>query len=246
MNKIFVISQTLLLILLLIFAGCRNKQPKDNLAGPVKNDSATIVKHDTLQIPPTVLPTRSCCTKITSATMNNVYMGVDNPLLVESQDDVTVSCSNGTITFSQSTKQYFLRVGNGTETTVKVTSANDTSCHSSQVFRIKRIPDPVAYVSNIKGSGYMDRSDLQVLKRVFVRLENFELDVKFTVFSFVMSTVVNGVWVEYRASGSEITDEMQRLLIGSRAGNKILFDDITVQGSDGSARKIPGVVIKVK
>jgi len=68
----------------------------------------------------------------------------------------------------------------------------------------------------------------------------------FKVISFVMSMNVNGVFVEKKGNGPAITPEMKTLLAGAKPGNKVFFEQITVQGPDGTMRKIPGVNIKVK
>jgi hypothetical protein len=66
------------------------------------------------------------------------------------------------------------------------------------------------------------------------------------VVSFVMSMSVNGVFVEKKANGPGITPEMKQLFAGAKPGNKVFFEQVTVQGPDGTLRKIPGVNIKIR
>ena len=52
--------------------------------------------------------------------------------------------------------------------------------------------------------------------------------------------------VEKKGVGPAITSDMKTLLSAVKSGNKVFFEQITVQGPDGTMRKIPGVNIKVK
>jgi hypothetical protein len=113
-------------------------------------------------------------------------------------------------------------------------------------FRVKRVPDPVCYVGNLKADGQMSKSELQGQSGVFARMENFDFDLKFQVVSFVMSMSINGVFVEKKANGPGITPEMKAMLAGAKPGNKVFFEQVNVKGPDGTLRKIPGVNIKVK
>jgi hypothetical protein len=113
-------------------------------------------------------------------------------------------------------------------------------------FRVKRVPDPVAYVGTLKADGQMTKAELMGQSGVFARMENFDFDLKFTVVSFVMSMSINGVFVEKKANGPGITPEMKTMLGGAKPGNKVFFEQVTVKGPDGTLRKIPGVNIKVK
>ena len=143
---------------------------------------------------------------------------------------------------------YIVRVSGGTKATINVGAKLNGVQKSMGAFefRIKRVPDPVAYVGAIKGDGQMTKGELQSASGVFARMENFDFDLSFKVISFIMSMNVNGVFVEKKGNGPAITGEMKTLLGGAKPGNKVFFEQVTVQGPDGTMRKIPGVNIKVK
>ncbi|MGL5892221.1 MAG: GldM family protein, partial [Bacteroidia bacterium] len=90
------------------------------------------------------------------------------------------------------------------------------------------------------------KGELNAASGIFARMENFDFDLSFRVVSFVMSMSVNGVFVDKKANGPALSPEMKTLLAGAKVGNKVFFEQITVQGPDGTLRKIPGVNIKVK
>jgi gliding motility-associated protein GldM len=184
--------------------------------------------------------------------MNVFYIGVDNPITISAAgvapSDLQPSLSGGTMSSAGKPGSYIVRVSGGTEATLNVSAKlNGASKSMGQFkFRVKRVPDPVAYVGNVKGDGQMTKAELQNQSGVFAKMENFDFDLKFNVVSFVMSMNINGVFVDKKANGPVISPEMKSMLAGAKPGNKVFFEQVTVQGPDGSLRKIPGVNIKVK
>jgi gliding motility-associated protein GldM len=184
--------------------------------------------------------------------MNVFYIGVDNPISISAggvaPSDLQPSLSGGTLRSSGKPGSYIVTVSGGTEATLNVnakTSGGNKSMGSFK-FRVKRVPDPVAYVGSLKADGMMTKAELQGQSGVFAKMENFDFDLKFTVVSFVMSMSINGVFVDKKSNGPAITPDMKQMLAGAKPGNKVFFEQVTVKGPDGSLRKIPGVNIKVK
>lgn len=184
--------------------------------------------------------------------MNVFYIGVDNPISISAAGvapgDLQPSISGGTMRPAGKPGSYIVTVSSGTKATINVGAKlnNVQKSMGSFDFRIKRVPDPVAYVGSIKGDGQMTKGELNAVSGVFARMENFDFDLSFSVVSFVLSMNVNGVFVEKKGNGPAITPEMKSLLTGAKPGNKVFFEQITVKGPDGTLRKIPGVNIKVK
>lgn len=184
--------------------------------------------------------------------MNVFYIGVDNPITISAggvaPSDLQPSLAGGTLRSSGKPGSYIVTVASGVEATLNVnakTSGGNKSMGSFK-FRVKRVPDPVAYVGNLKADGQMTKAELQGQSGVFARMDNFDFDLKFQVISFVMSMSINGVFVEKKSTGPGITPEMKTMLAGAKPGNKVFFEQVTVKGPDGTMRKIPGVNIKVK
>ncbi len=185
--------------------------------------------------------------------MNVFYIGVDNPVSISAAgiapSDVSPSfAGNGAMRPAGKPGDYIVTVKGGNEATINVGAKLNGANKSMGAFkfRVKRVPDPVAFVGNIKGDGQMTKGELNAASGVFARMENFDFDLSFKVISFVLSVNVNGVFVEKKGNGPAITGDMKSLLAGVRPGNKVFFEQITVQGPDGTMRKIPGVNIKVK
>ncbi len=184
--------------------------------------------------------------------MNVFYIGVDNPITISAAgvapSNLSPSLTGGTMRANGKAGSYIVNVTAGTEATLNIGAKLNGSNKSmgSFKFRIKRVPDPVAYVGSLKADGSMTKSELMGQAGVFAKMENFDFDLKFSVVSFVLSISINGVFVEKKSMGPGITPEMKTMMGGAKPGNRVFFEQVTVKGPDGTLRKIPGVNIKVK
>jgi hypothetical protein len=183
--------------------------------------------------------------------MNVIYNGVDNPVSIDAcgltSADVTPAISNGTMTPSAKPGSYNIFVSGGTETVLNVSSKDpEKPWLGSYKFRVKRVPDPVAYLGSIKADGIMTKEELQAQSAIFAKMENFDFNIKFTVVSFDMSLFIGGKWSTSKAEGASITPGMKINFEKSLAGDKVLFHNVIAKGPDGTLRRIPGVVITVK
>lgn len=184
--------------------------------------------------------------------MNVLYIGVDNPITINTYgfppDELVVSITGGTIANSGGPGQFIIRTTSGTQATLNISAKiNGVQQNlSTEQYRIKKIPDPVAYVGNVKGDGTMTAAELQNISGVSARMENFDFDVQYQVVSFVMLFNVNGIYIEKKSDSATTTPEMKTMISGLMRGNNVFFEQITVKGPDGTLRKVPGVSIKVK
>ncbi len=76
-------------------------------------------------------------------------------------------------------------------------------------------------------------------------MEDFEFDLNFIITSFAMGTIINGDWVPKRASGNQLTSEMQDIIRNSRRGQKFFFENIQAQGPDGTRRTLSPVNLTI-
>jgi gliding motility-associated protein GldM len=171
--------------------------------------------------------------------MNVFYIGVDNPVTIGSPtgwDKTSVTMANGTITGSGS--QRTVRVSTLGKATINVVA--DKKSYPFE-FRVKRIPDPVFKV----GPGGTRMATVAFKNQQFCRaeLENFDFDVKYNVVSatvyFSGAGFPNVVQASLNSNNlSSLASYMQRC----QPGSAITFDNVKVQGPDGS-RSIQGVGI---
>lgn len=184
---------------------------------------------------------------------NVLYIGVDNPILIAVHDvapeDVIVELKGGTVTKSGTRPgAYILRVEQGFSTDLSVWYMKDSAKYSAGSYhlRIKKIPDPVTYVGNIRHEGIMLKNDLQNISGVFTRMENFDFDYAFRPQSFTMSLFHDSTWTDYKATGPACTPEMKAALKSAMPEDKIIFHEVVTMGLDSSLRKTNAVLITVK
>jgi gliding motility-associated protein GldM len=172
--------------------------------------------------------------------MNVFYIGVPNPVTINSGtgwDKTHVSMTSGSLTPAGGPGKFIVNVKEIGKTTISVNADNHTTSYD---FRIKRIPDPILKVGPTSGG----RVQSVVFKnQQFCRadLENFDFDARFTVmsatvyfsganFPSVATATING------GSLAGLSSQLLKCI----PGTSITFDNVRVQGPDGTVRTIPG------
>jgi len=187
--------------------------------------------------------------------MNVFYIGVDNPITVSAAGiapgDLVVSGSGGGLTIKPSGAGKYIVRGTAEAKDAKITVSARTkdgvkAQGPPQLFRVKRIPDPVAAIGGKKGTSEIRRVDVAGIGAVAAKLEGFDFEANFIVTSFEFTAIVKGQPVSYTGSGPSMTSDMKAALGKVATGSKIFIDNVKAKGPDGSLRNIPGVTLKVK
>lgn len=184
--------------------------------------------------------------------MNVFYIGVDNPVTITAAgvapSDLNPSMQGGTLRKASGPGQYVVRVSGGAQATVNVgakINGNNQSMGSFK-FRVKRVPDPVAYFGSKKGDDKVSKGELQITPGLTAKLENFDFDLKFDIKSFDITMAVNGGIATESSSSNRLTSAQQTMLRNAKTGSRIFFENVKAMGPDGVMRKIPGVNLKVR
>lgn len=184
--------------------------------------------------------------------MNVFYVGVENPIKIQCEgihiDSLVPMISGGSLRPDSVSGSFIVLVDRPGNCTINLAIRRGEKLQivASHKFRAKRIPDPVAYVNNLKYDGVMLQEDLQKISGVFSRTENFDFNFAFRVLSFKMSVQDSTGWKEFAANGPAITNEMRNALKSVEENQKIIFHDIVSSGPADEKRKISPVVITVK
>jgi gliding motility-associated protein GldM len=183
--------------------------------------------------------------------MNVFYIGVDNPVTITAAgvapSDLSPSLQGGTLSKSSGPGQYIVRVSGGTLATVNVgakINGNNQNMGSFK-FRVKRVPDPVAFFAGKKGDDKISKGELNSAQGVMAKLENFDFDLKFDIKSFDITMNINGGIATASSNSNRITPEQATMLKNAKTGTRVFFENVRALGPDGTVRKIPGVNLKV-
>ena len=172
--------------------------------------------------------------------MNVFYIGVPNPVTVSSGtgwDKTHVSMSGGSLSPAGGPGKFTVNVSTVGKAAITVNADGKPSTYE---FRVKRIPDPILKVGPSAGG----RIQSVVFKnQQFARadLENFDFDARFSVvsatvyFSGANFSNVQGVPISGGNLGG-LSAQMAKCIPGS----SVTFDNVKVQGPDGTVRSIPG------
>lgn len=184
--------------------------------------------------------------------MNVFYIGVDNPVTISAAGVAPENLSPslaGQGSLSGSRGKYTVKVTGGTEATINVNAkfpSGGSKNMGSSKFRVKRLPDPYAFVLGKRGDITMSKGELAAAGAVIAKFENFDFDLPVTVASFNMSISVKGILSEMQSSSKSFTPEMISKLNSAPPGTKVYIENIKARLPDGSSRNLPGINIKLK
>jgi len=183
--------------------------------------------------------------------MNVFYIGVDNPVTISvpgvPSNNVMPSMTAGTLTPAQGAGKYIVKVGTGfTETTVNVSAkiAGKVQSMGASKFRVKRVPDPVAYIGGVK-SGAINRNVLVASRMIAAKLDNFDFDLTFVVTSYTFLINLHGDIIPTACSGNLLNDGILNKIKSATTGTRVYFEDIKARGPDGTTRTLSPVNLKL-
>jgi len=194
---------------------------------------------------------------ISPTKMNVLYKDLKNPIDIAvpgvPSDKLRPSCTNGRMykegdvwIIEPSVLDY-----KGEKTKVIVNADLDGTQRSmgEMVFRVKKVPDPVAMVAQMS-SGNIARERLRLQQIVSATLVDFDFDLSFEVTSFDMSVPTSGgLTTTLHSNSFRFTDEQKRLINGLGAGDKVSFENINARISgdkNDTDRKLSPIILTVQ
>jgi len=187
---------------------------------------------------------------ISADKMNVFYIGVKNPISVSaagvSSNKLTVNISGGggkmTNTGSNS---WDIEVTKPTDDCkINVTGGG---MNANKVFRVKRIPDPVARLGN-KDDGSMGNGEFKVQQGLIPWLDNFDFDAKCNIQGFVLVKVAKrSDPVEATVAGGTFKGKSKSLIGSAKPGDTYYFQNVKARcPGDVAGRKINSLVFRIK
>jgi gliding motility-associated protein GldM len=211
-----------------------------NVLSPTGETKSYPVSVDYIVAPPTLT--------VSPEKMNVFYIGVDNPVSISaggvSDAQILASISNGSI--SRAGKSWNVRVNEAGKAVVSVSAKLGDRAKSlgSSEFRVKRVPDPKAYIANTDGG--VVSQQLILASALIPRMPaDFDFDLTFEITGFTCSGVRRGDFWSRPGRGNRLTDEMKEFIRGCKRGEKIWFEDIYAKGPDGT-RKLNSIVLTIQ
>jgi len=188
---------------------------------------------------------------ISPTKMNVFYEGVDNPVEISApgipSENLKVAINNARIAKQQG--DYVVRPNPGSagkDAVISVSADLDgkTQRLGNKVFRVKRVPDPVAKVNNQRG-GAIPKALLVAQMGIAADMENFEFDLKFKITKFSVSTTIGGYVRNFDSSSTFFTDEQKDMLRRTTRGQQVFITDIEAVGPDGRTRSLGAIALVI-
>lgn len=187
--------------------------------------------------------------------MNVLYIGVENPVSISvpgvPTENLSPSLSGGTLRPGKEKGEYIAEVKGGSEAIVSVSAkfmvdGKPTTKNMGQFkFRVKRVPDPVAYIAN-KKDGLVSANELIAAGAVIPKMENFDFDLQFKITSFDLSMNMQGDFITKSTNGNRLSAEMATMLKSAKKGTKIYIEEVKAVGPDGVPRKLAPLNLKLQ
>ena len=172
--------------------------------------------------------------------MNVLYIGVENPLTITAgagAEKVSAQFSGGSISKVSGSK-YIARPSAGSSGEHNVTVLVEGKPAGRVTFRVKQLPNPIAYVGNLK-SGAVPSATFRAMGGVIAKLEDSEFEAPFEVVSYNLGVVNQGEdFQQMPNNGSRWTGSAANLVSKVKPGSVIAITDIKVKDPAGRVRTL--------
>ncbi len=189
---------------------------------------------------------------ISANKVNVFYIGVDNPVSIAISgvpiEDTKVRISKGKMMEERGAGKYSIRVYEEGTTTIYLEgkAPNGKIVRDSSLFRVKRIPDPTARLSN-KSGGKISLGFIKAQGGIIAPLLNLDIDASWKVLHYTVERIrKNEPSVLLEGTEGRFSHEVRALLEESQSRDIYLFYDIEVKGPDGFERRIQGMGFKIE
>lgn len=186
--------------------------------------------------------------------MNVFYIGVDNPVSVSAAGvssnklNVGISGEGGGSISKVGSTNYIVKVTRPTKAgDFCYVTANADGLADKKPFRVKRIPDPVARLSN-KANGSMGTGEFKAQAGVGAFLDNFDFDAKCLVSGFTLVRVPKRQdAVREDNDGPRYNAKCQGLVNQAKPGDVYYYEDVKAKcPGDATGRPINPLVFNIK
>ena len=167
----------------------------------------------------------------------------DNPMTITAgagAEKVSATFTGGTLSKVSGSK-YIAKPNGGATGEQTVTVLVDGKPAGKVLFRVKNLPNPAAYVGNLK-VGTVPASSFKNMGGVIAKLEDSEFDAPFEVIGYQIGAQSPDIpfYTPIANTGARWTGNAQALVEKLKPGALVVITNIQVKGPDGKIRTLPG------
>lgn len=191
---------------------------------------------------------------ISPTKMNVFYKGIPNPVDISvpavAKENLRVDMTNGRIVPSGNVLMVYPtdidELGKRTTVSVYAKVAGTERLMGTMIFRVKKVPDPVAQIANQSG-GNIKKEDLLVEDGMMAVLLDFDFDLRFTITQFDVSITGSGGYVKtWNSTNNRFSADQKSQFKNLSTGSIIYFDNIKAHGDDGTDRTLGPISFKIR
>ncbi len=192
---------------------------------------------------------------VSATKMNVFYDGVVNPLSISvpgvPEASIIATADNGTLRkVGSGAYQISPKVGKNCVISIAANIDNNRVSIGNYEFRVKRLPDPTAFIAANGGKftgGAISKSDLVNAGKLQAELKDSDFDAKFSIESFTVNSFDSmGNSQLKKSDGASFSSEQKNLIKQLRQGKSIYITQIKAKGPDGSIRSLPAIEITIR
>jgi gliding motility-associated protein GldM len=168
--------------------------------------------------------------------MNVLYAGIENPVSVSasvSADKVSISLAGGGTFTKTEPGKYNITVPEslvGQKITINIAAdvGGKQQTMGSNVYRIKKVPDPEAKLGNKYKGGKVAKADLLANPFIFANMgEDFVYDLRWTVNSYTVTFIIKGIEdPPMTGTNNQFTETIKSKLNSCGTGTVVYFSNI--------------------
>lgn len=189
---------------------------------------------------------------ISPTKMNVFYRGVDNPVSIAASGKVAseldIRITDGKLTRTDTGWVVTDLPAEAFQTIIRV-HTNDGKYLGEQIFRVKRLPDPLARIVGADEDGKISKKVMLTNPFLLCQLPSyvdFKYDFKVSSFTLIVPTRGGSQYVSTeKAESMMFTSKMKNLIESLGKDDIIIFQDIKVRGPEGP-RKIKSINISIQ
>jgi len=187
-------------------------------------------------------------TAIALPEMNVLYIGYPNKVTVTAAgvgaEKINISATGGRIQ-KTGNGEFIVNVSSQSDNFI-ITAVADGKTLGSSTYRVRQMPEPTATVGGQKSGAYVNAATLAAQGGVGAYIENFPLNLKYSVTSFnAVGVDEDGNVMTKPCQGNTFTQDARNMVKKMKSGDILTIENIYCVGPDGRRIKLPSLLYNI-
>lgn len=189
-------------------------------------------------------------TAISLPEMNVLYIGYPNKITVSGggvgAEKIGINVAGGGASYTKTAPgEFIVNVSQQTDNCT-ISAMADGKNIGALTYRVRQMPEPIATVGGMKSGTYVNAGTIQAQSGVGAYIENFPLNLKYTVTRFtVVGTNEDGDIIKEVCNGNTFTPRAKQMMKNLKSGDIITFEEIRAKGPDNREMKLGALLYNI-